>query len=58
MSFVPRDDIHYGDLEGHMGGALANTYSQAFAKLLKDAQDGEIQESDYFMHPLMKCIRR
>ena len=48
MSFVPRDDIHYGDLEGHMGGALANTYSQAFAKLLKDAQDGEIQESDYF----------
>ena len=31
-----------------MGGALANTYSQAFAKLLKDAQDGEIQESDYF----------
>ena len=31
-----------------MGGALANTYSQAFAKLLKDAQGGEIQESDYF----------
>ena len=48
MSFVPRDDIHYGDLEGHMGGALGNTYSEALAKLLKDAQDGEIQESDYF----------
>lgn len=27
---------------------LGNTYSEALAKLLKDAQDGEIQESDYF----------
>ena len=46
MSFVPRDDIHYGDLEGHMGGALANTYSQAFSNV--KITDGEIQESDYF----------
>lgn len=48
MSVVPRDDIHYGDLEGHMGGELANTYSQSLAALLKAAKDGEIKESDYF----------
>lgn len=48
MSVVPRDDVDYGDLEGHMGGELANEYSQVLAKLLKDAQDSKIAESDYF----------
>lgn len=48
MSVVPRDDIDYGDLEGHMGGELAQEYSAVLGKLLKDAQDGELDRSQYF----------
>lgn len=48
MSVVPRDDVDYGDLEGHMGGELAEEYSQVLAKLLKDLQDGSIDSKDYF----------
>lgn len=48
MDVLPRDDVDYGDLEGHMGGELAEEYSEVLAELLEDTQDGEIDNNDYF----------
>ncbi len=48
MSVLPRCDTDYGDLEGHMGGRVADQYSELLASFLKDCSDGSYDKSDYF----------
>lgn len=48
MSFIPRSDCDYGDQEGHMGGKLAESYSESLGVFLKDAWDGNYDSSKYF----------
>lgn len=48
MNVLPRDDVDYGDMEGHMGGELASEYSEILATLLNDRRDGSIDTSKYF----------
>ena len=48
MSSVPRADWNYGDQEGHMGGELAEVYSDALGNLLSDRKNGGVDESKYF----------
>lgn len=57
MSVIPRDDVDYGDLEGHMGGELAEEYSAVLGSFLKDAQDGSIDESKYFYSSFEEMYR-
>lgn len=48
MSVLPRTDKDYGDLEGHMGGNLAEQYSTMLGKLLKDKEAGTLDSNSYF----------
>lgn len=48
MSFIPRSDCDYGDQEGHMGGELAEVYSEKLAEFLSDAWDGSYDSKKYF----------
>jgi hypothetical protein len=48
MSFIPRSDCDYGDQEGHMGGELAEIYSEKLAEFLADAWDGDYDSKKYF----------
>ncbi len=47
MSVLPRQDRDYGDKEGHMGGGLANEYSEMLARALKEAQAGQLHLENY-----------
>ena len=38
MSSVPRADWNYGDQEGHMGGELAEVYSDALGNFFQTAR--------------------
>jgi hypothetical protein len=48
MSYIPRSDCDYGDQEGHMGGELAEKYSEKLAEFLDDAWDGDYDSKKYF----------
>lgn len=48
QSVLPRDDVDYGDLEGHMGGELADKYSDVLAKCIKDIKEGKFDRNNYF----------
>ncbi|MDD6797309.1 MAG: hypothetical protein PUE71_03365 [Clostridia bacterium] len=48
MSILPRDDVDFGDMEGHMGGELAEKYSEVLATLLNDRKDGSLDTDKYF----------
>ena len=48
MNILPRDDVDYGDMEGHVGGELAEKYSEVLALLLNDRNDGTLDTSKYF----------
>lgn len=43
-----RTDKDYGDKEGHMGGELAEMYSQVLAEVLKGHFDNTLDKSKYF----------
>ena len=45
---LPRDDVDFGDMEGHMGGELAEKYSEVLATLLNDRKDGSLDTDKYF----------
>lgn len=48
MNILPRDDIDYGDMEGHAGGDLANRYSEVLATFLHDRKNGSLDTEKYF----------
>ena len=48
MDVLPRQDVDYGDMEGHMGGALGEEYSEVLADVLKDHDNGNVNLSKYF----------
>jgi hypothetical protein len=45
---LPRQNTDYGDSEGHMGGELAEKYSEVLAKVLSDHETGNVDRSKYF----------
>lgn len=47
-SVLPRTDLDYGDLEGHMGGELAEQYSSILSDVVADSMDGAVDRSKYF----------
>jgi hypothetical protein len=47
LDVIDRSDYDYGDMEGHMGGELAEEYSTVLGSLLKDRQNGTLNVSDY-----------
>ena len=47
MNILPRDDVDYGDMEGHMGGELAEKYSAVLGTFLNDRKDGELDTGKY-----------
>lgn len=48
MNILPRDDVDYGDMEGHAGGELAQKYSEVLAVFLHDRSDGNLDTDKYF----------
>ena len=48
QSVLPRDDVDYGDLEGHMGGTLGDEYSQILGKCIREIRAGSFDKSRYF----------
>ncbi|MDO5403156.1 MAG: hypothetical protein Q4F11_06930 [Eubacteriales bacterium] len=48
MDVLPREDVDFGDMEGHMGGTLGEEYSEVLADVLEDHEDGDIELSEYF----------
>lgn len=48
MDVLPRDDVDYGDMEGHMGGELAQKYSKLLGKFLKERRTGTLDTKKYF----------
>lgn len=41
-----------------MGGELAEEYSEVLAEVLKGHFNGTLDETKYFIIPLMRCIKR
>ena len=48
LSVLDRSDLDYGDKEGHMGGELAEEYSEVLAEVLKGHFNGTLDETKYF----------
>lgn len=48
MDVLPRDDINYGDMEGHMGGELAEQFSTVLGQFLKERNAGTLDTNKYF----------
>ena len=48
LSVLDRSDPDYGDKEGHMGGELAEEYSEVLAEVLKGHFNGTLDETKYF----------
>lgn len=48
LSVLDRSDLDYGDKEGHMGGELAEEYSEVLAEVLKGHFSGTLDETKYF----------
>jgi hypothetical protein len=57
MSYIPRSDCDYGDQEGHMGGELAEKYSEKLAEFLADAWDGDYDSKKYFYNTFEDMYR-
>jgi hypothetical protein len=48
MDVLPREDSDFGDMEGHMGGELAEEYSTVLASVLNDYVNGKLDSNQYF----------
>lgn len=48
LDVLSRRDEDYGDQEGHMGGKLAEQYSEVLAKVLKEHFNNTLDETAYF----------
>lgn len=45
---IPRFDVDFGDYEGHMGGELAENYSEVLADVIYEHENGNVDMSKYF----------
>ena len=48
LDILARKDTDYGDKEGHMGGELAERYSEVLAEVLKGHFNNTLDKSKYF----------
>lgn len=48
MDILKRQDTDFSDVEGHMEGHLAEQYSEILGQVLRDHDNGTLEESKYF----------
>ena len=57
QSVLPRDDVNYGDLEGHMGGTLGDEYSSVLGECISKIREGKFDRNEYFYNSYEEMFR-